>query len=89
MLALQEAHTSKANAMLKQIFMVKIKAIGGKPMIESLSLQPVIKQGGITGLNTMVQKVRTMLLEYYLKSEALYIKGVLLLNQNEKFWKVV
>lgn len=85
MLALQEAHTQKVNALLKQMFQVKFKTAGGQTSIENLLLQPVLKRGGISGLNVLGQQARRLLLDYYMKSEALYFKGIYTLMDNRKF----
>ncbi len=88
MLKLQDTHNQNVNSLLKQMFNVKFKSQGGAQVLDTMTLQPSLKSGGINGLNAIGKKARDLLLSYYLKSEALYFKGVYILVENQKFWQV-
>ena len=78
MLAFQEEHNKRANAFLKTMFSVIINPKQG----ESLMFSKDLKDGGINAVNVYCKNARDMLLEYYLKSEAMYVEAILLLEAN-------
>jgi hypothetical protein len=78
MLQFQEAHTAKVNALLKQMFEVKLDA-QKKP---TMKFSSALRSGGRVAVNEFGRKAHDLLLDYYLKSEAYFIKGVLLLERN-------
>lgn len=78
MLQFQQAHTVKVNALLKQMFEVKVDK-GGKP---TMKFSSALRTGGRQSVNEFGRKAHDLLLDYYLKSEAYFIKGVLLLERN-------
>jgi hypothetical protein len=78
MLQFQEAHTAKVNSLLKEMFDVKVDKQGRPTMRFSNTL----RTGGRQAVNEFGRKAHDLLLDYYLKSEAYFIKGVLLLERN-------
>jgi hypothetical protein len=86
MLDFQESHTAKVNALLKQMFEVKVDK-QGRP---TMKFSSTLRSGGREKVNEFGRKAHDLLLDYYLKSEAYFIKGVLLLERNpDKFIPVV
>ena len=55
--------------------------IKNKPQVK-LRLQPSVKQGGKDGINVIGSEAHDLLLNYYLKSEAFYIRGIYMFEQN-------
>lgn len=76
LLKLQEEHTRKVNAFLQQMFIITPTTDGLK-----LGYTPRLR-GGIPAVNAFGVAARQLLLDYYLKAEALYIHGTMLLEQN-------
>jgi hypothetical protein len=76
LLALQEEHNKRANDFLKSMFTVVVDPKEG----ESLKFTEALKGKGIQSVNEFGEKARSMLLDYYLKSEGLYVKAILLLE---------
>jgi hypothetical protein len=74
MLDFQQQHAARANALLKE--MIQLKPDGG------FKFTPAITKGGRAAVNDFGRRARAMLLDYYLKSEAFYIKGVVMFEQN-------
>ena len=88
MLAFQEQHTLKVNALLMKMFKVEtITPPGGKPEV-NLKLTDLVKSRGTEGINTMGKEAHRLLREYYRKSEAFYMKGVLMFEKNQGIWKI-
>lgn len=88
MLAFQEQHTQKVNALLMKMFRVEtITPQGGKPEV-NLKLTDLIKSRGTEGINTMGKEAHRLLREYYRKSEAFYTKGVIMFEKNPGGWKI-
>lgn len=88
MLAFQEQHTIKVNALLMKMFRVEtITPPGGKPEV-NLKLTDLVKSRGTEGINTMGKEAHRLLREYYRKSEALYMKGVVMFEKNQGVWKI-
>jgi hypothetical protein len=88
MLAFQEQHTQKVNALLMKMFRVEtITPQGGKPEV-NLKLTDLIKSRGTEGINTMGKEAHRLLREYYRKSEAFYMKGVIMFEKNPGGWKI-
>jgi len=76
MLDFQAAHTINVNKLLMKMFIIEnTKESGVK-----LRLQPAIRAGGRDGINAIGREAHDLLLNYYLKSEAFYIRGIDLLN---------
>ena len=76
LLKLQEEHTKKVNAFLQQMFTITPTTDGLK-----LGYTPKLR-GGIPAVNAFGVAARQLLLDYYLKAEALYIHGTMLIEQN-------
>ena len=70
MLVFQEAHTKKVNDLLKKMFSIDAKG--------ELRFQPELRNGGKAAVTQFSREAAALLLNYYLKSEAYYIKGVLM-----------
>lgn len=70
MIKFQEEHTKKVNDLLKKMFSVDSKG--------ELRFQPVLRNGGKAAVTAFSREAAALLLNYYLKSEAYYIKGVLM-----------
>lgn len=88
MLAFQEQHTQKVNALLMKIFKVEtVTPPGGRPEV-NLKLTDLVKSRGTEGINMMGKEAHRLLREYYRKSEAYYIKGVLMFEKNASVWKI-
>lgn len=88
MLAFQEQHTQKVNALLMKIFKVEtVTPPGGRPEV-NLKLTDLVKSRGTEGINMMGKEAHRLLREYYRKSEAYYIKGVLMFEKNASAWKI-
>jgi len=81
LLSLQEAHTVKVNTLLQKMFNIIITSEG-----LTLKMQPAFKKG-IAAVNEFGREARALLLDYYLKSEALYIHGTMLFEQNPNAFK--
>jgi hypothetical protein len=81
LLALQEAHTVKVNTLLQKMFNIVVTSEG-----LTLKMQPAFKKG-IAAVNEFGREARALLLDYYLKSEALYIHGTMLFEQNPNAFK--
>jgi hypothetical protein len=80
MLRFQENHTDLVNSMLKRMFTVTNDPKEGVKMTFSKELTT----GGLSSVNAFGREASRLLLEYYKKSEAYYISGVLLLERNKK-----
>lgn len=76
MLQFQQDHTERVNKLLKRMFEVK-QTKDGKL---SMTFTKELKSGGIESVNKFAREARDMLLKYYLKSEAYFIRGTLLLE---------
>ena len=79
MLDLQKNHTAQVNTLLKEMFRFETIKIDGKSQ-QLLRLQEGIKRRGRDGINRIGVKAHDLLLDYYLKSEALYIRGVYIMR---------
>ena len=78
MLDFQAAHTIQVNKLLMKMFVIEnTKESGVK-----LRLQPAIRAGGRDGINAIGREAHDLLLAYYLKSEAFYIRGIYLMNNS-------
>ena len=84
MLDFQESHTIQVNKLLMKMFKIETTQKNGRPQT-SLRLQPAIKAAGIAGINAIGVEAHDLLLNYYLKSEAFYIRGIYLMEQNPHF----
>ena len=87
MLAFQEQHTNKVNALLMKMFRVETVVVDGKPVV-NLKLMDTIKSRGTEGINMMGKEAHALLREYYRKSEAFYMKGVLMFEKSQASWKI-
>lgn len=74
MIDFQEKHTKAVNDLLKEMFIVK----NGE-----LRFSPALRSGGKKGVNAFGKRAANLLLQYYIKSEAYFIRGVLLLENNK------
>ena len=74
MLALQDQHAARVNSLLKE--MIQLKPDGG------FKFSQAIVSGGRQAVNDFGRRARAMLLDYYMKSEAFYIKGVIEFEKN-------
>jgi hypothetical protein len=81
MLDFQLDHTKKVNKLLMKMFKIEKVIIKNKPQVK-LRLQPSVKQGGKDGINVIGSEAHDLLLNYYLKSEAFYIRGIYMFEQN-------
>lgn len=78
MLDFQAAHTIQVNKLLMKMFIIEnTKESGVK-----LRLQPAIRAGGRDGINAIGREAHDLLLAYYLKSEAFYIRGIYLIERS-------
>jgi hypothetical protein len=75
MLNFQEEHTKKVNELLKKMFSVDAKG--------DLRFQPALRNGGKAAVTEFSRMAASLLLNYYLKSEAYYIKGVLMFENKD------
>jgi hypothetical protein len=87
MLNFQEQHTKKVNALLMQMFRVETVVVDGKPVV-NLKLMDAVKSRGTEGVNMMGKEAHRLLREYYRKSEAFYMKGVLMFEKSQASWKM-
>jgi hypothetical protein len=88
MLAFQEQHTQKVNVLLMKMFKVEtITPPGGRPEV-NLKLTDLVKSRGTEGINAIGKEAHRLLREYYRKSEAFYIKGVIMFEKNPSAWKI-
>lgn len=84
MLDFQESHTIQVNKLLMKMFKIETTQKNGRPETK-LRLQPAIKAAGIAGINAIGVEAHDLLLNYYLKSEAFYIRGIYIMEQNPHF----
>jgi hypothetical protein len=77
MLDFQEQHSKRVDAMLMKMFQVK-QTPGSLPMI---LFSPLLKVGGKAQLHAFCQEARRMLLDYYLRSDAMFIQAVIQLEK--------
>jgi hypothetical protein len=83
MLKFQEAHTAQVNTLLAQMFKIETKA-----GVTRLRLTDAIKSKGKDGINAFGIKAHRLLREYYRKSEAYYMLGVRMFENNKGVWSV-
>ena len=81
MLDFQLDHTKKVNTLLMKMFKIEKASDKNKTQIK-LRLQPSFKAEGKDGVNKIGAEAHDLLLNYYLKSEAFYIRGVYIFEQN-------
>jgi len=82
MLEFQKQHTQKVNKLLMKMFKIEKTPL-------ALKLQPSIKSGGKDAINAIGVEAHDLLMEYYLKSEAFYIRGVTLFQNNSNAYDSV
>jgi hypothetical protein len=82
MLEFQKKHTIKVNKLLMKMFKIEKAPL-------ALKLQPAIKSGGIDAINKIGVEAHDLLMDYYLKSEAFYIRGVTLFQTNPNAYEAV
>lgn len=82
MLDFQKQHTIKVNKLLMKMFKIEKNP-------PSLKLQPAIKAGGKDAINAIGVEAHNLLMDYYLKSEAFYIRGVTLFSANPNAYEAV
>jgi len=78
MLDFQAAHTIAVNKLLMKMFIIETT----KSSEIKLRLQPSIRAGGRDGINAIGREAHDLLLNYYLKSEAFYIRGIYLMERS-------
>ena len=88
MLAFQLEHTKKVNKLLMKMFKIEKVVTKNNPQIK-LRLQPSIKAAGKDGVNQIGVEAHDLLLDYYIKSEGFYIRGVYLFNENPQAYEFV
>lgn len=82
MLEFQKQHTQKVNKLLMKMFKIEKAPL-------ALKLQPAIKSGGKDAINKIGVEAHDLLMDYYLKSEAFYIRGVTLFQANPNAYDTV
>ena len=80
MLIFQEAHTKKVNELLRKMFNVTVDKQGHA----SMTFAKALKEGGRATVDQFCTEARGLLLDYYLKSEALYNHGVIIMEKHAK-----
>lgn len=78
MLDFQAKHTIEVNKLLMKMFIIENTKESGL----KLRLQPAIRAGGRDGINAIGREAHDLLLAYYLKSEAFYIRGIYLIERS-------
>jgi hypothetical protein len=73
MLKFQEEHNEKVKNILKKLFEIEEG---------SLHFSKDIVKGGLQAINEVAHEAFQLLVNYYLKSEAYYIRGILLFENN-------
>jgi len=86
MLAFQEAHTVKVNKLLAQMFKIETKLDKDKKPTTRLRMSDAIKSKGKDGINAFGIMAHRLLREYYRKSEAYYMLGVRMFENNKSVW---
>ena len=81
MLNLQKQHTVKVNKLLMKMFKIETNPV-------ALKLQPAIKAGGKDAINAIGVEAHDLLLDYYRKSEALYVRGITLFANNVNAYEI-
>jgi hypothetical protein len=82
MLSFQEEHTAAVNKLLMKMFKIDV----GKDKQPILRLQPAVRSKGRDGINAIGREAHALLVQYYRKSEAYFIKGVLMFKENKNLW---
>lgn len=82
MLDFQEQHTAAVNKLLMKMFKIDI----GQDKRPVLRLQPAVRSKGRDGINEIGREAHALLVQYYRKSEAYFIKGVLMFKENKAVW---
>ena len=75
MLKFQQEHTKAVNEFFKKMFDFNQKE-------KTLAFSEALRKGGRESVNEFCAKARSLLLNYYVKSEAYYIQGVVILEKN-------
>lgn len=86
MLAFQEAHTVKVNKLLAQMFKIETKMDKDKKPVTRLRMSDAIKSKGKDGINAFGIMAHRLLRDYYRKSEAYYMLGVRMFENNKNVW---
>ena len=82
MLDFQAKHTIEVNKLLMKMFIIETTKPKERAPEVKLRLQPAIRAGGRDGINAIGREAHDLLLAYYLKSEAFYIRGIYLMNNS-------
>ena len=82
MLEFQKQHTQKVNKLLMKMFKIEKTPL-------ALKLQPSIKSGGKDAINKIGVEAHDLLMEYYKMSEAFYVRGVTLFQNNSNAYDAV
>lgn len=77
LLKFQEQHTAKVNELLKKMFSVTVDKQGRASLAFSKNLK-----AGRAAVNQFGAMARDLLIDYYLRSEVYYTKGILILEKN-------
>lgn len=85
MLSLQQEHSKSVNLLLKSMFDIKKVLLDGQEQ-RSMTFSSSLINGGRESVNEFGKKARSLLLNYYMKSEAYFIKSVLLFEENKDAW---
>jgi hypothetical protein len=73
LIALQDSHNKQVTKLLESMF--------GSLKAKKIALNPAIYKGGIPKVNELARVARSLLLNYYLKAEAIYTEGVELMME--------
>lgn len=77
MLQFQQEHTKQVNDLFKKMFAVSVDKQGKSTM----GFTKALRAGGKESINQFGNEARILLSNYYAKSEALFVKGVILLEK--------
>ena len=80
MLQFQNDHNERANRLLMRMFVLDLNTREGEKLILSRELE----ERGLNSVNDFCKEARELLLDYYLKSEAFYISGIMILESNKE-----
>jgi len=80
MLEFQNAHNERANRLLMRMFVLDLNTREGEKLVLSRELE----ERGLNSVNDFCKEARELLLDYYLKSEAFYISGIIILENNKE-----
>ena len=79
MLDFQKMHNERVNQIFMRMFDLERSKVEGEKLVFTADLQ----SRGLASVNDFCKEARLTLLDYYLKSEAFYIEGIMLLENNK------